>query len=169
MEFVGCLHWITRAISSLPVLQDVFSFLLFLCSSRRHERHCCLVLAHSSGRAQASCCFISPRVLWHLSLFTCSVIMIASDRASDSLFRLRPLLSPPSPPLHLQLPSLYSSRILGRADSKVNLTVNANAWERKARFGVFLCCPGHLYWPCFFFFCFVSFFARHFNRALNPV
>lgn len=32
------------------------------------------------GWVQASCCFISPRVLWHLSLFTCSVMVIPSDR-----------------------------------------------------------------------------------------
>lgn len=32
---------------------------------------------------QASCCFISPRVLWHLSLFTCSVMVIPSDRVSS--------------------------------------------------------------------------------------
>lgn len=37
----------------------------------------------SPGWVQASCCFISPRVLWHLSLFTCSVTMIPSDRVSN--------------------------------------------------------------------------------------
>lgn len=35
------------------------------------------------GWVQASCCFISPRVLWHLSLFTCSEMVIPSDRVSN--------------------------------------------------------------------------------------
>lgn len=35
------------------------------------------------GWVQASCCFFSPRVLWHLSLFTCSVMVIRSDRVSS--------------------------------------------------------------------------------------
>ena len=59
------------------------------------------------GWVRASCCFISPRVLWHLSLFTCSVRLIPSDRVSSlslSLFLLR--LSVLSPPSSSSFPSL---------------------------------------------------------------
>lgn len=44
------------------------------------------------GWVQASCCFISPRVLWHLSLFTCSLMVIPSDRVS-SLYSFSVFLS----------------------------------------------------------------------------